>query len=204
MDNLLEILIPLILAAFYFFGNVFSGKKEDRSKPTPGRGRSGVDEEDDVMERQRRIQEEIRRKIMERRQAQGGTPAEPVEVPVPVPPESPSRRPEPMPSAPGPVPQAPNPYESQMQARLRQIEATKLRAEKLKQQAEKAGAPALPEASSIEYRHPEAISKSGPRFRGSVKAGLSDPATLRAAFVYAEVLGRPVSQRKSNPVPGLS
>jgi hypothetical protein len=31
-----------------------------------------------------------------------------------------------------------------------------------------------------------------------------NPAAARAAFVYAEVLGPPVSQRKSPPSPGLS
>ena len=87
-----------------------------------------------------------------------------------------------------------------MQARLQQIEATKRQAEKLKQQAgmvgtEKVGtaAPSRPQTT-----------RQRSIFRGPVRASLTDPAAARAAFVYAEVLGQPVSQRKSPSVPGLS
>ena len=66
MDNLFEIIVPLIFAAIYFFGNMLSGKSDDASAPAPRR-----EEDPDAVERQRRIQEEIRRKIMERRNAEG-------------------------------------------------------------------------------------------------------------------------------------
>lgn len=216
MDNLLEILIPLIFAAIYFFGNVFSGKDEDESAPTQAPRRRNEDQEADAIERQRRIQEEIRRKIMERRrQAQGGPQQAPqptegrVECPsgAPARPEPvvkdnqpASRSSHPSPRAPEPVPQAANPYESQMQARLQQIEATKRQAERLKQQAgmvgtEKVGTAAPSRPQSTRQRS---------LFRGPVRASLTEPAAARAAFVYAEVLGPPVSQRKSPTVPGLS
>ena len=65
MDNILEILIPLIFAVIYFFGNMFSGKSDGDSAPSIPGGRQ--DEDPDVIERQRKIQEEIRRKIAERR-----------------------------------------------------------------------------------------------------------------------------------------
>ena len=65
MDNILEILIPLIFAGIYFFGNIFSGKSDVDSAPsTPG---SRQEDDPDVIERQRKIQEEIRRKIAQRR-----------------------------------------------------------------------------------------------------------------------------------------
>ena len=67
MDNILEILIPLIFAAIYFFGNMFSGKSDGDSAPSIPGGRQ--EEDPDVIERQRRIQDmrEIRRRIAERR-----------------------------------------------------------------------------------------------------------------------------------------
>ena len=56
MDNILEILIPLIFAGIYFFGNMFSGKSDGDSAPVfSGR----LEEDPDVIERQRKIQEEI-------------------------------------------------------------------------------------------------------------------------------------------------
>ena len=76
MDGLLEILIPLIFAAVYFFGNMVSksggdkdASEERRARPAPEPTGEAVDPEE--VERQRRVQEEIRRKIMERRQAGG-------------------------------------------------------------------------------------------------------------------------------------
>jgi hypothetical protein len=69
MDNILEILIPLIFAAIYFFGNMFSGKSDGDSAPSIPGGRQ--EEDPDVIERQRKIQEEIRRKIAERRGEEG-------------------------------------------------------------------------------------------------------------------------------------
>ena len=65
MDNILEILIPLIFAGIYFFGNMFSGKSDGDSVPSTPSGRQ--EEEPDIIERQRKIQEEIRRKIAQRR-----------------------------------------------------------------------------------------------------------------------------------------
>lgn len=202
MDNLLEILIPLIFAAFYFFGNVFSGKEEDTSEPTQARGRRGEDEEADVIERQRRIQEEIRRKIMERRPAQGSASVEPVETPVTARPESVARTPDPGPRPSKPLGEVGNPYESQIKARLQQIEATKRQAEQLRKQADKAGTAALsrPHSSS----HSSLPAPRSSLTKGPLRETLVNPAAARAAFVYAEVLGPPVSQRKSPPSPGLS
>ena len=204
MDHFLEILIPLIFAAIYFFGNMFSGKDKDDSGPAQAPHHRSEDTEPDAIERQRRIQEEIRRKIMDRRrQAPGGSPTESVETPAParpqaseVGPRTVSRKAPEQSGFPSPVSQPSNLYESQMQARLQQIEVTKRQAEKLRQQAAMVGMPAP--------GHPEATWKRTSLFRGSVRAGLKDPVVARAAFVYAEVLGQPVSQRKSSTVPGLS
>ncbi|MEC7281811.1 MAG: hypothetical protein VXU50_07075, partial [Verrucomicrobiota bacterium] len=117
MDNILEILIPLIFAAIYFFGNMFSGKSDGDSAPSIPGGRQ--EEDPDVIERQRKIQEEIRRKIAERR---GG---EDSRSPLDAPSSSPAASQTQLPSA---------TYESQMQERQQRIEATERRAEKLNQQ----------------------------------------------------------------------
>lgn len=244
--DLLEIIIPLIFAAIYFFGNMFSGKSEDESAPRSAPRRLNEDQEGDAIERQRRIQEEIRRKIMERRREASNTPGSPDSRPAPTgnqpsasysesptdrelrqrreavqrrraereqqkrtasaepsPAESSWERRAPARQSAESEPDSPfswdssdNAYESQMQERLQQIEATKRRAEKLKQQA--AG---MPQKSSIVSPH---TTHSSQFARGPVRKSLRDPAAARAAFIYAEVLGQPISQRKQSSVPGLS
>lgn len=211
MDNILEILVPLIFAAIYFFGNMFSGKKEDESAPAPRRGNEA--QEADAIERQRRIQEEIRRKIMERRrEASGSTsPLEPAEG------RAQERELQKQGSA-GASRSASaedssaesslgrrdsfswgssdNAYESEMQERLQQIEATQRQAEKLKQLAGQTVA----SASS----RPQSSSRRSSLSKDPVRKSLRDPAAARAAFIYAEVLGQPITQRKQSSVPGLS
>ena len=170
MDNILEILIPLIFAAIYFFGNMFSGKSDGDSAPSIPGGRQ--EEDPDVIERQRRIQDmrEIRRRIAERR---GGED---------------SRSPLDAPSQSQPPPAT---YESQMQERLQRIEATERRAEKLKQQVR------ITQTNSTFAQNPSRIS------RGSARATLRDPSAARTAFIYGEILGQPISQRKTQSIPSL-
>jgi hypothetical protein len=225
MDNLLEILIPLIFAAIYFFGNMFSGKSPDEDGPPELPRQQGRDAEDvEAAERQRRIQEEIRRKIMERRQASGGEgPVRPAasgydllerhEKPAQVR-EVIQRQPE---STPPPlaVPthqsaertssstfswdQSDNIYQNSMEDRLKQIEATKRRAEKLKREADAA------HMRTDRQGPARRTDKNRRYFSGPVRESLQDPAAARMAFIYGEVLGRPISQReKSSSVPGLS
>ena len=71
MDNLLEYIIPVIFAAIYFFGNLLS-KNGDEGEAAPGAPRRSSESDPEAAERQRRIQEEIRRKILERRQSEQG------------------------------------------------------------------------------------------------------------------------------------
>jgi len=222
MDNLLEYLIPLIFAAIYFFGNMFSGNSKDEEDAPPTLPRSrGADDEPDAAERQRRIQEEIRRKIMERRRASEGgqvAPAAPAghdsrerPPPVPVPREThsearerpsaysiPSREREPEPGHPAfSWDKSDDAYENSMQAKLRRIEETKRKAEKLqKQAAERRDSP----DKRGEPRKP----RTGGYFTGTVRESLQDPQAARVAFIYGEVLGQPISLRKgSSSVPGL-
>lgn len=225
MDNIFEILVPLLIAAVYFFGNMFSGKsKEDEGAPPlqPRERDADDDEAADALERQRRIQEEIRRKIMERRQASGGGP--PQLAPAEAAPmegrrdlsgqgEVQKRTPEPVHQSrnqPPPIREA-RPgayswdtseasgaaYDSQMQAQLKRIEATKRQAQKLQKEA--AARPDIDKTSHKPNR------RSGGYFSGTVRESLRDPQAARVAFIYGEVLGPPVSLRKgSSSVPGFS
>ena len=176
MDNILEILIPLIFAGIYFFGNMFSGNSDGDSAPSIPGGRQ--EEDPDVIERQRKIQEmrEVRRRIAERR---GG---EDSRSPLNAPSSSP---------APSQTQHPPATYESQMQERLQQIEATERRAEKLKQQVR------ITQTNSTFAQNPLRIA------HGSARSTLRDPSAARAAFIYGEILGQPISQRKTQTIPGL-
>ena len=81
--NLLDMLIPIILVVGWVIKGLLSGNAEEDNGPQP-RSRSAPDEsypDTEYEARQRRIQEEIRRKIMERRQAAEGGTAEPPELP---------------------------------------------------------------------------------------------------------------------------
>ena len=174
MDNILEILIPLIFAGIYFFGNMFSGKSDGDSAPSIPSGRQ--EEDTDVIERQRKIQEEIRRKIAQRRGGEDSS----------SPPDAPRSSP-----APRQTQSPPATYESQMQERLQRIEATERMAEKLKQQAH------ISQTNSTFAQNIPQIT------RGSVRSTLRDPSAARTAFIYGEILGQPISQRKTQTIPGL-
>ena len=203
MDNILEILVPLIFAAIYFFGNMFGKSGEDESAP-PRQPRRSAPEggRGDAAERQRNIQEEIRRKIMERRRAAGS----------PAPSAAPVQR-----EQQGPPPLVPanrrveedtdsssfswgksdDAYDTRMQAQLKRIEETKRRAEKLKQEAAN-------QSKSVD-EPTKKEPKSGRYFTGSVRRDLRNPNAARVAFIYGEVLSKPISLRKGeSTVPGLS
>ena len=231
--DIFEILVPLVFAAIYFFGNMFSKKSEDEEVPGEApRPRKGEDPE--MVERQRNIQEEIRRKIMQRREAKrdGGSRN--------LAPESTqgdetnadrqfnerraaaeSRRREetisqnPYPASQNPDPASRNPtpetrpsdgsfswdqsdaiYDNEMKDRLKKIEATNRRAEKLKQQTE---ARRDPQRGSTTTKN----AAGGALLQGSVVQNLRSANAARAAFIYGEVLGPPISQRKAQSVPGL-
>lgn len=220
MDNLLEILIPLIFAAIYFFGNMLSKNGEEDDAPKPNRRPMTPVEDSEAMERQRRIQEEIRRKIMERRQGQGTSQEPRRESPQPQ--YQPVQR-EAQPAS-QPVEEIPatkvsvektsvdrsegaafswdqsdNAYETRMQRQLKEIEATKARASKLQREA----AQASERAGSTSSRRSSGQRSGRSLATGSVREVLKDPAAARAAFIYGEVLGPPVSMQKSSSVPGI-
>ena len=187
MDNLFEFIIPIVIAAFYLFGNKLSKKAEEVFDQTS--------EDTDVDDRQRRIQEEIRRKIMQRtgkpsqserpQKSQPASSSSSTDLDTKV--SEPQAEPE-LFTAPR------DSFASQLQARLEKVEATKKQAQEL----QKKGA-----SNAVPTMRADLRPRSSGFFSGSVRSTLRDPAAARVAFIYAEVLGTPVSQKKVSTVPGL-
>ncbi len=235
MDNFFEILIPLAIAAVYFFGNFFSKKSQEEEETPPSLSRQndagdGHDDDVDALERQRRVQEEIRRKIMERRGQSGSAPPQAA----PAGPASYGRSREV--SAPRETREAnkhtreavhenrhgrSQEWETARDAGYRMtppaipkvdsadaydsgMQAQLQRIEATKRQAEKLQKQV---ARRRKTTTPEEQSKprTGGYFTGAVRESLQDPAAARVAFVYGEVLGTPIALRKGpGSVPGLS
>lgn len=207
LEEILKVVGGLIFGALYLFGNqIFKSKDEDTSGPsTLPRESTGSDDDDAA--RQRQIQEAIRRKIMQRRQASAApttSSPEPVSAHrerhkqvVEQHKETHQRAPhvEPTPEASGVDDRfswntSDNVYEEQMQARLEQIEATKRRAEALRRQARR--------PTTLAKHQVEQVRSTRGNFpAGSVRSVLRDPVAARTAFVYGEVLGKPVGLRSS-------
>ena len=201
MEGLVEFffkLLPIIIAVLYFFGAL------------KGRGKSQEAEEDDpeALERARKIQEEIRRKILERQQkskpAQRSTPQQ--EAPAPslreqqsdrgFRPEEPRGARETVPSpvaqeAPPirleylePEPQVANLYEEQR----RKIDEELRKARELRQQVP--NMPAISRASPVYSRDLTfALDRS-------IREDLRDPDSIRKAIVLKEILDTPVGLRQ--------
>ena len=204
LEEILKVVGGLIFGAIYLFGNqIFKSKDEDTPGPsTLPRESAGSD---DDAARQRQIQEAIRRKIMQRRQATATpTSSEPVSAHREQHKQVVERHKETHQRAPHvePTPEASevddrfswntsdNVYEEQMQARLEQIEATKRRAEALRRQASRS-------TTAAKSQDEQTRSNYASFPAGSVRSVLRNPAAARTAFVYGEVFGKPVGLRAS-------
>ena len=200
MEDLFDILIPLIIAGVYFFGNVLSRKSGDALDETGQPLSRERDQEEDLedAERQREVQEEIRRMIEERRNDAPANPtlepqAEPARMVRERTKQTHERVHEARTQLPEVVVQAEtvdSTYEADMQAQLAKIERTRKKAAALRAQSK---------AASKKLK----IDRTGtPRagslgLKGPVRMALSHPGAARSAFVYAEVLGAPVGLRKN-------
>jgi hypothetical protein len=218
MENLLEILFPLIFAAVYFFGNLLSKKNEESGEPRPERRDAEAYEETSA---EQQIKEQIRRKIEARRAAAEGRalPPEAAE-PAPAAPQRTTRErlkegreqykqtqeaPHEVPAqtsnaddgAPGGFSweASDHAYAQVIEAQQRKIEATQRQAAALRSKAHAARA-------KMPARRGSAESKGGV-LAGPVRSSLSNPAAARAAFIYSEVLGAPAGLQQQSPLPGL-
>ncbi|MGF1447828.1 MAG: hypothetical protein ACFB20_00270 [Opitutales bacterium] len=106
METLLEFLIPAIVILLFFLGKIFGNDQEaDEARP-PARPQSPAGPTEATDDRTRQIQEEIRRKIAERRAAQEGE-APAASPPTTMPPQPVARQmPPPVPAAPA-APESP-------------------------------------------------------------------------------------------------
>lgn len=160
----------------------------------------------DQAERVRRIQEEIRRKIAERR---GQASSAPVEVP-PLPPRLPGRpvfqeeplpptwRPEPpRPAAPPPL--TPSPYDdSEALERQRRLEEQMAELEQKRREAKRAAQAFAESGETPESAHEASRgheTSPGAHTARGLTAELRNPQALRRAMVMREVLGPPVALR---------
>jgi hypothetical protein len=186
MDGFLEIIGPLVIGAIYVLGSIFSKKNEAEDESSAPR--RGQDLED--ADFQRLVQEDERqRAIVRRRQSGQDNQTTLVET---------RQEQEPIPS---PAMQwqegSGDSYDNQMERQLKKIEATKRKAAQLLSKTSKGGIQATNETRGSSQRR-------SMRSLGSVRSSLKNPGAARSAFIYGEVLGPAVSQRKTTGVPGLS
>jgi hypothetical protein len=194
MDSLLEIIGPLVIAAIYFLANAFSKKEDADDGSSPQRGEQDFEDADF----QRLVQEDERRRDIVRRR-QSGQDSQTVQV------ETLQER------APVPSPviqrqddgggfswnESDDSYDNQMERQLKKIEATKRKAAQLMSKTAQGGAQSAKETDSSRQGRKKSSF-------GSVRSSLKNPGAARSAFIYGEVLGPAVSQRKTTGVPGLS
>ncbi|ADE55149.1 hypothetical protein [Coraliomargarita akajimensis] len=215
MDQLFEILIPVIIAAVYFFSNVLNKKNSEEEGP---RAPGSYDDGEDYDERQRRIQEEIRRKIMERRQQQeeaSSTSPPPIQREVPSQQLTPAdhrlrerlretqermrhkvEADEPPVVVPPPMPVAEVPakepqgfsWDTSDNIYEQQLEAQLQQIEATKRHAEALRAKAEGASAKVARRR---RSSGASLLQGPVREQLKNPSAARAAIIYREVLGKP-------------
>lgn len=219
MENLLDMLIPIIIVVGWVLKGLFSGNAEEEEGPQP-RPRSGPDEsypDTDYEQRQRRIQEEIRRKILERRQAVEGGVMEPSQQQRPVvtsPDHAEAKRrrvqerlkqrkerqrevtervhetAEDIHETAGGFSwdNSGQAYEQVLEAQQARIEETRRQAARLQSQL-----------ASRSQQTDSQVTRTRKRrsYRGPIREKLRDPAAAREAIIYSEVLGKPVGLREN-------
>ncbi|MGE9290829.1 MAG: hypothetical protein ACQKBT_07555 [Puniceicoccales bacterium] len=196
MDNLLEIILPLIFFAIYFVSQFFGKKSGEDSDPQQ-------EPPDDL----RKIREELRRKIQERRKESSHEyvreekPAEPQKAhggsvlresqPQREMVERRSHTPRSQQPAPGNIPDR---SASQMEADLEaQMEAVRLSQKK----AESARREARARVASIAKVSAKGRSPKSPAsYRQFLRESLKDPQNLQKSFILHEVFGTPVGMRR--------
>lgn len=189
MDFLQDYIVPIIVVIIWIAGKFFGGKLEEDDGRPPTRPQPA-----EQAERARQIQEEIRRKIEDRRrQAQSEQPQPASNPPPPLLPQTAH------PSQPPPLVAAPAAdYQEQLRQRRQQILEAQARAEAAKQEAAKQIAKARGSAGpAVTLSGPVPIGGSPARF---VRAALASPLSARNAFVFQEVVGPPVALRTSERI----
>jgi len=200
----LEKLIPILIALIYIL-SAFRG----------ARGGGGEESDDDAQRRAREMQEEIRRKILERqgqsgrgREASAQRPSSPQpdydETPFreeptgrPLRPDhgapdrsartEPESEPEPEPASASPLSR----YEEQIAEQRRQIDSKMREASELKRKAQEQSV----QVEDLDADSPYAAEARLNRLRRQIREDLAEPESFRRALLLKEILDRPVGRR---------
>lgn len=193
----LEYIFPLIVFLFWIFGGLFKKGDDEHETPSPRRNPRPTSQDDDVA---RRIQEEIRRKIAERRSTQGESPTaqqptpefrreQPRSVPMP---EPARRQVQSQQQSAGSVQQTQTHHLDEMQAQIqRNREEAKRSREKLLKTRR--------EHRSEKNRQPAASQPAG-SLRGDVLNMLGNRSLAQRAFVMQDIFGTPVGLRRQGAI----
>ncbi len=198
MDTLFEIIGPLIFFGIYILGKLFSKKDDAKDKQPVTRQRSRPTEDPEDADYQRQEQEGILEQLWQSGQnaqtALGGNREEPPPIPSLVMQRQEAEKEDSRGAFwdnPG------DSYDDEMERQLKKIEATKRDAARLQSETNQGGIQSAGEIGSSRKRRKKSSF-------GSVRSSLKDPGAARSAFIYGEVLGQPVSLRKTSGVPGLT
>jgi hypothetical protein len=194
MDNFFEIIGPLIFFVIYIVGKLFSKKDDAEDKQPVPRQRSRQEQDAEDADYQRHEQEVMMEQLLQSGQIVQEARAEPPVIPS----LSMQRREVEKNESRGSAwDNTDDSYDEEMERQLKKIEITKRNAAKFQSESTQSGSQSTGEIGSS--RKPRKKS----HFR-SVRASLKDPVAARSAFIYGEVLGQPISLRKTTGVPGLS
>ena len=190
--NWIEYLLPIIFFVLYGISKIF-GKGDNKEVDAP------ASPPVDIGEQQRRIQEEIRRRIAERRAE--ATPAqstqtlkpEPPKIDRPAPPRSPLREPE------LDVPQVAQ-QKMQDPAVLDMQRQLAAQMERLREENKKSDSLRQSIRRVVKKDDYAIATKSGNRihFRNEITSMLNDAQSAKKAFLYSEIFGVPMGQRKQS------
>ncbi len=194
MDNFFEIIGPLIFFVIYIVGKLFSKKDDAEDKQPAPRERSRQEQDAEDADYQRNQQEGMMEQLLQSGQIVQEARAEPPVIPS----LSMQRREvEKNESRVSAWDNTVDCYDEEMERQLKKIETTKRNAAKFQSESTQSGSQSTGEIGSS--RRPRKKSHFG-----SVRSSLKDPVAARSAFIYGEVLGQPISLRKTTGVPGLS
>ena len=194
MDNFFEIIGPLIFFVIYIVGKLFSKKDDAEDKQPVPRQRSRQEQDAEDADYQRHEQEGMMEQLLQSGQIVQEARAEPPVIPS----LSMQRREVEKNESRGSAwDNTDDSYDEEMERQLKKIEITKRNAAKFQSESTQSGSQSTGEIGSS--RKPRKKS----HFR-SVRSSLKDPVAARSAFIYGEVLGQPISLRKTTGVPGLS
>ena len=187
--NWLEYLLPIIFFVLYGISKVFGkGKKQDKAAP--------ASPPPDIGDQQRRIQEEIRRRMAERRRvaepAQSSTQTLKPGRPPPLP-RTPFRAPEP--EEPQVIPERESEpvtldLQQQLAAQMESLREANRKSESLRQTIK-----AAPQKSEYTITKKHGL---GSHFRQEIISMLEDAQSAKKAFLYSEIFGVPMGQRRQS------